>query len=216
MPISYAVIARGDAVLTHYTSTSGNFITVTSFLLQKISLNDSQVSYSYDGHMFHIIVERGTTFLCLTEESFDRRTAFAFFDTKSRFFSRYSDEVITQAAAFSLNDDFSRILANQMDYYSHNPAADKINQVKLQLENTKEQMNNNIEKLLSRMERVDLLVGNADTMNQQATKFQSQSKEVQWKIYKKNLKYMFFIVIIVVIILWLCASLFCGLSLRQC
>jgi len=97
--------------------------------------------------MFHIVVEKGITFLCLTEEAFERRVAYAFlFDTKSRFFSRYSEEVFIQAAAFSLNDDFSRILANQMDYYSHNPASEKINQVKLQIENTKEKMNNNIEK----------------------------------------------------------------------
>jgi len=81
---------------------------------------------------------------------------------------------------------------------------------------SKEKMNNNIEKLLSRMERVDLLVGNADTMSQQANKFQTQSNEVQWKIYKKNMKYMIFIVFIILIIIWLCASLFCGITLRQC
>jgi len=66
------------------------------------------------------------------------------------------------------------------------------------------------------MERVDLLVGNADTMSEQANKFQTQSNEVQSKIHSKNMKYMLFIVLIILVIIWLCASLFCGITLRQC
>jgi len=117
MPITYALVARGDVVLAHYTSTSGNFITVTSFLLKKIPSTDDQVSFQHNEHTFHYIVEKGITFLCLTEDSFDRRIAFAFlFETKDRCFSRYPQEALDRASAFSLNEEFSRVLANQMLY----------------------------------------------------------------------------------------------------
>jgi len=217
MPISYAVIARGDIVLAHFASTSGNFVTVTSILLSKIPSTDAQMSYQYDRFMFHYIVERGITILCLTEDTFDRKTAFAFlFDTKDRLFSRFEESVLQTASAFALNDEFSRLLSNQMDYYSHNPAADKINSARAQLNDTKHKMHSNIEKLLSRVEKVDLLVGQTDFATQQSQKFQTQSKEVQRTMYFKQLKYMSFLIFLSLIILWLFLSLFCGLTLRQC
>jgi vesicle-associated membrane protein 7 len=95
-------------------------------------------------YVFHYLVEEGITFLCLTEGNLDRRIAFAFlFETKERFFSRYSVNEIP-SGAFAVNNEFSKVLANQMEYFSHSPAADKINQVKEKLERTKHQMNQNI------------------------------------------------------------------------
>ena len=48
MAIFYAVVARGDVILAHHASTSGNFITIVTFLLNKMSKEDTQVTYSYD------------------------------------------------------------------------------------------------------------------------------------------------------------------------
>lgn len=48
MPIVYALISRGKTVLAEYTSTSGNFPTVTRVLLSKIPTENSKMSYVYD------------------------------------------------------------------------------------------------------------------------------------------------------------------------
>jgi len=165
---------------------------------------------------FHYLVEEGFIFLCLTEGEMDRRIAFAFlFETKDRFFSRFKPKEIP-LGAFSINNEFSKVLANQMDYYSHNPAADKIKFAKEQLSRTKQQVNENIDKLLSREEKVELLVGKTATLVDQSKMFQSQSKNLQWKIFLQNIKQFGFLLILGLIILWLTLSLFCGLSLRNC
>ena len=44
----YALVARGKTVLAEFTSTSGNFPTVTRVLLAKIPAEDSKMSYVYD------------------------------------------------------------------------------------------------------------------------------------------------------------------------
>lgn len=53
MPIIYSLVARGTVVLAEHTDSSGNFITVTHRLLEKIPINeDSKMSYIYDKYAF--------------------------------------------------------------------------------------------------------------------------------------------------------------------
>lgn len=49
--IVYALVAHGKTVLAEYTSTSGNFPTVTRVLLGKIPARDGKMSYVYDKYV---------------------------------------------------------------------------------------------------------------------------------------------------------------------
>ena len=80
MTILYALVARQNVVLAEYTFTSGNFPTITRVLLGKIPPEDGKMSYVYDQYVFHYIVEKKLTFLCMADESFKRRVPFAFLD----------------------------------------------------------------------------------------------------------------------------------------
>jgi vesicle-associated membrane protein 7 len=65
-------------------------------------------------HIFHYIVDDGITYLCLADEEFGRRIAFAFLeDVRNRFKATYGDRGKT-ALAYGMNADFSRVLQNQM------------------------------------------------------------------------------------------------------
>ena len=65
MPIVYALISCRKDVMAENTASSGNFPTVTRVLLSKIPDTDSKMSYAYDQHVFHYIVENGITFLII-------------------------------------------------------------------------------------------------------------------------------------------------------
>lgn len=80
MPIVYSLIARKKSVLAEYTSSTGNFPTVTRVLLAKIPEQDGKMSYVYDKHVFHYIVDQGMTFLCMSDENTKRRITFAFLE----------------------------------------------------------------------------------------------------------------------------------------
>ena len=47
-----------------------------------------------------------------------------------------------------MNEDFSRVLAKQMDYYSQNGGQDKVDRVKAEMDDVKNVMVDNIEKVL--------------------------------------------------------------------
>ena len=107
MPILYALVARGKTVLAEFTSTSGNFPTVTRFLLARIgdrtnthtqtqtqteagSDGSTKMSIIYDQHIFHYVVEEGTgmVYLCMVDDTeTKRRVPFLFLEEIQRRFT---------------------------------------------------------------------------------------------------------------------------------
>jgi len=217
MPIIYSLVARGSVVLAEFTSTSGNFTTVTRRILDKIPVsNDSKMSYVYDRHIFHYIVEDGFTYLCMADEEFGRRIPFAFLeDIKNRFRATYGDRGRT-ALAYGMNADFSRVLQNQMDYYSHNPQADRITRVRGEIDDVKSVMVHNIEKVLERGERIELLVDRTENMNQQAFKFKKQSTQLKRAMWWKNVKVMIILAFVIILIVYFIVSFACGFTFAKC
>jgi hypothetical protein len=114
MPILYALVARGKNVLAEYTSAQGNFPTVTRVLLSKIPDQDGKMSYVYDSHVFHYVVDNGITFLCMADEGMKRRLTFAFLDEIKRLWRHEFTAIEQTALAFSLNDQFSPMLRQQI------------------------------------------------------------------------------------------------------
>lgn len=70
--------------------------------------------WAIDRHYFHYAASDGLIYLCMSDEQFPRRIAFAFLDDiKTRFMSMYRNTFKT-AMAFGMNEEFSRVLQRQM------------------------------------------------------------------------------------------------------
>jgi vesicle-associated membrane protein 7 len=211
----HSLVANGRTVLAEFTSTSGNFPTVTRLLLQKIPPDDGKMSYVYDSHVFHYLVADGITYLCMADSQ-ERRIPFAFLeDIKNRFKYNYGDRGRT-AIAFQMNDDFGRDLQKQMAYYNANPAADNINRVRNQLEEVKGVMVQNIEKVLERGEKIELLVDKTDKLNNAAFKFERQSKKLKNAMWWRNLKMKLMIGLVVTLVLYIILGMACGFGFQKC
>jgi len=62
--------------------------------------------------------------------AFSGRVPFAFLeDIHGRFVKAYGRTALT-ALAYAMNDEFSRVLAQQMDYYSNDASADRITRMR--------------------------------------------------------------------------------------
>ena len=216
MPIVYALISRKKDVMAEFTASSGNFPTVTRVLLSKIPDADSKMSYVYDAHVFHYIVDQGITFLCMADESTKRRITFAFLeDIKQTWREKYGG-VEQTALAFSLNDSFSPILKQRIDFFNVNPAADTIGRVQAQIETVKDAMVENIEKVLERGEKIELLVDKTDRLNQQAFKFERQSRTLQRDMMCRKYRNYCLILLILSIIIIFIVFMACGIKLDKC
>eukprot|EP00558_Chaetoceros_sp_UNC1202_P009030 CAMPEP_0197233234 /NCGR_PEP_ID=MMETSP1429-20130617/1358_1 /TAXON_ID=49237 /ORGANISM="Chaetoceros sp., Strain UNC1202" /LENGTH=143 /DNA_ID=CAMNT_0042691449 /DNA_START=246 /DNA_END=674 /DNA_ORIENTATION=- len=143
------------------------------------------MTYVYDDYVFHYVVEDGICYLCMSDEKNKHRQPFAFLqDMKSRFLSQYGLEAAQRAIAFTFNEEFSTVIDERMEHYNSGGAVDNIDQVKNDIDRVKEGMVQNIEKVLERGEKIELLVDKTDRLNQQAFRFESTSrnlrKHMQW------------------------------------
>ena len=87
-----------------------------------------------------------------------------------------------------MNTEFARVLQDRMDFFNDNPAADSFGKVKNQIEDVKGVMVENIEKVLARGEKIELLVDKTEALNASARKFQKASKSLKDAMWWKNIK----------------------------
>ncbi|CAG8699036.1 3700_t:CDS:2, partial [Gigaspora rosea] len=113
-------------------------------------------------------------------------------DIKERFLANYSRERINEAPTYGLNE-FSKVISKQMEYFSSNPEADKLKKVHGEIEQVKDVMVHNIERVLERGERIELLVDKTDNLNQQAFAFKKRSTALRRSMWWKNTKLLFLI-----------------------
>lgn len=222
MTIIYALVSREKTVLAEYTATSasGNFATVTRVLLDKIPRTDGKMVYNYDDFTFHYITEAGICYLCMSDEKNKHRIPFGFLeDMKRSFTTKYGHEIPQAAIAFAMNEEFSPTIRERMDFYNSEDAdrsIDNIGAVKSQIEDVKDVMVQNIEKVLERGEKIELLVDKTDRLNQQAFRFEASSRSLRRALYWKKMR-CYAIVGVIAVLLIYCASVsMCGFDFHHC
>ncbi|CAG8438704.1 2505_t:CDS:2 [Funneliformis mosseae] len=215
MSLIYGLVARGPVILAEYTSSSGNFTQVTQAILEKIPPNNSKLTYVYDRYLFHYICEDGLTYMCMADDTFGRRIPFSFLqDIKERFLATYPKERANTALPYGMNE-FSKVIAKQMEYFSNDPHADKIKQVHGEIEQVRDVMVHNIERVLERGERIELLVDKTDTLNQRAFAFKKRSTALKRSMWWKNTKLMILLGFVIILLIYFVISLACGFPTWQ-
>mmetsp|Transcript_5082 Transcript_5082/g.7171 ORF Transcript_5082/g.7171 Transcript_5082/m.7171 type:complete len:180 (-) Transcript_5082:459-998(-) len=173
------------------------------------------MSYVYDQYVFHYIVENKITFLCMADESFKRRVPFAFLDdVKNRFFATYGDRGQT-AIAFSMNEDFGRVIQKQLEFYN-GPQADQFATVHKKLDDVKNVMVQNIEMVLERGEKLELLVDKSEQLQLDSFRFQKSSKKLRQAMFWKKVKIYLLVTFVIIIILYIFLAVICGPTFEKC
>ena len=74
----------------------------------------------------------------------------------------------------------------------------------------------NVEQVLSRGERIELLVDKTDNMATQATAFRRGARTVRRDMRWKNSKMLVLTVVVVLFLIWVIVAQFCGVGLNHC
>jgi vesicle-associated membrane protein 7 len=214
--ILYALISRGSTVLAEYTNSSGNFPTITRVLLGKIPENeDGKKSYIYDNHVFHYIVENRIIYLCMCDEKDKTRVPFLFLQDVNKEFNELYSESAHIAIAFTFNSEFAPILKERMEYFN-NPSSDSFATVNSKIHDVKDVMVKNVEILLERGEKLELLVDKTDRLHQSAFKFERSGRHLRIALFWKRVKMFFGVSILVILVTWITSSSICGFDYSKC
>ncbi|KAK8943684.1 Vesicle-associated membrane protein 725 [Platanthera guangdongensis] len=241
----YSFVARGTVILAEYTEFTGNFTSIASQCLQKLPASNNKFTYNCDNHTFNYLVEDGYSELpifsilifyhayCVVAiESVGRQIPIAFLErVKEDFNKRYGGGKAATAVANSLNRDFGSKLKEHMQYcVDHPEEISKLAKVKAQVSEVKGVMMENIEKVLDRGEKIELLVDKTENLRSQvirnhctnsvlyfifkAQDFRQQGTKMRRKMWLKNMKVKLIVLgiviaLILIIILSVCHGFKC-------
>ncbi|XP_043693126.1 vesicle-associated membrane protein 727 isoform X2 [Telopea speciosissima] len=222
----YSFVAKGTIVLAEHTSFSGNFSTIAIQCLQKLPSNSNKYTYSCDGYTFNFLIDSGFVFLVVADEAVGRSMPFVLLErVKDDFKQQYGASIGSDSThpladdddddlfedrfsiAYSLDREFGPRLKEHMQYcMSHPEEISKLSKLKAQITEVKGVMMDNIEKVLDRGEKIELLVDKTENLQFQADSFQRQGRQLRRKMWLQNLRFKLMVggaIIALIIILWL-------------
>ncbi|XP_020260362.1 vesicle-associated membrane protein 727-like [Asparagus officinalis] len=227
-PLIYSFVAKGTVVLAEHTSFSGNFSTIAVQCLQRLPPNSNKYTYSCDGHTFNFLLDRGFVFLVVADEAVGRSVPFVFLErVRDDFMKRYGSSISVEdqhpladdedddlfedrfSIAYQLDRGFGPVLREHMQYcISHPEEMGKLSKLKAQITEVKGVMMENIEKVLDRGEKIELLVDKTENLQFQADSFQRQGRQLRRKMWLDNLKFKLMVgggLAALILIIWLMA-----------
>ncbi|KAJ0503656.1 putative Longin domain, v-SNARE, coiled-coil domain-containing protein [Helianthus annuus] len=229
MTIVYTLVARGSVVLAEFSGVQTNASTIARQILEKMAGDsDMNVSFSQDRYIFHVKRNDGLTVLCMADDVSGRRIPFAFLEDIHQRFVRTYGRAVLSAPAYGMNDEFSRVLSQQMEYYSNDPNADKINRLKGEMSQVRTDMIQNIDEVLERGDRLEILVDKTATMQNKTLRFKKQSRRYRNAIWWRNVKLMyithsvfyfvlFALIFLLLVLVYVVVAFACnGLTLHSC
>jgi vesicle-associated membrane protein 7 len=121
--------------------------------------------------------------------------------------------------AYGANEDFSPTLQQLMAHYSGHDVSlgtERIQQVAGEIEEVRQVMCENIEAVLERGEKIELLVDKTENLNHQAFRFRGATRSLRRQMWLQNLKVMLCVAFAVGIGALFIAMLSCGMDFHKC
>ncbi|CAK9162385.1 unnamed protein product [Ilex paraguariensis] len=163
-------------------------------------------------------------------ESAGRQLPMAFLERiKEDFTKKYGGGKAATAVANSLNREFGPKLKEQMQYcvdhpeeisklakvkaqycVDHPEEISKLAKVKAQVSEVKGVMMENIEKVLDRGEKIELLVDKTENLRSQAQDFRTQGTQMRRKMWLKNMKIKLIVLGIIIALILIIVLSVCG------
>ncbi|RYP16840.1 hypothetical protein DL765_004861 [Monosporascus sp. GIB2] len=218
-PLLYSCIAHNTTILSECTtSASSQASSLASVILPKINHETPQkLTYTHGSHHIHYIAEApsgsdtpspsagGLTFLVVAESSLGRRVPFGFlFEIRRRFYDEFPPAATDFAdlpnyGAAGFNASLKSLM---VDFGTTSGGRDDaISNVQREIDDVRGIMTRNIEGLLERGERIDLLVDKTDRLGGSAREFRVRSRGLKRRMWWKNIKLMGLLALVLVLII---------------
>lgn len=219
MAILYCVVARKTTVLAKYASCVGNFSEISDLVLAKIPAQDGKMTYSHGNYLYHYITQNNITTLAITDDDFERSQAFQFLESVKEKFIRQFGERAQNAIPYSMNTEFSLVICSEIKRHNtpEQRDPDRISSLQEEVDQVKDIMVANIDSIVERGEKLDLLVDKTETLSSNAVTFKITSRNLQRAMWWKNIKMTVGVAVAVIVIIYFIVSMSCGgLDWKNC
>ena len=154
--IFYALVARERVVLCDGSHGQvGHFEQSSQTVLDGLSPAITMISYESSGHLYHIMVSNGLTYLCVSDRDFDRQIAFDFLkELEGRFISVGLQQRANYARPYTLRQEFGRIMDSLLEKYSTD-YDDQLNRLQHEVNDLEGIMVENIEQVVRKSDNLN-------------------------------------------------------------
>ena len=211
MPIFYGLVVReAKTVMWEYTDYGGNFQQITRQLFPYIDKNKKK-SFQTNEYFFHCIDDEGISFLWMADEKTDRKVAYAFLEEmKKAFYNTFNTLEIQNARSYELK--FSDQIKQKMEFFNENGFAldNKSEEVLRQLQDVKNVMITNMEKLLERDFKIEVCLAKSRDLNQYSLTYKKRAKSYNRMQRNRRIWYIIGGILILAIVIFVIILISCG------
>eukprot|EP01062_Namystynia_karyoxenos_P060215 TRINITY_DN51741_c0_g1_i1.p1 TRINITY_DN51741_c0_g1~~TRINITY_DN51741_c0_g1_i1.p1 ORF type:complete len:267 (+),score=87.33 TRINITY_DN51741_c0_g1_i1:87-803(+) len=185
-------------------------------ILSRISLEKAtKMSYSYEKLHFHLVVDEHVCYMCLADADFGCRIPYDFLEkTKNQFRAAFAAQW-HRVRDLSEQDCRSFVPTLKKQMRSSNED-DKIKQIGNQVEATIGVMQENIESILSRGERIDILVARSSSLQGESRVFERRARGLKWEMCKRRALMVGGAVLLCAILLLIILMIACNPNFEKC
>ncbi|CCX32108.1 synaptobrevin-domain-containing protein [Pyronema domesticum] len=222
-PLLYSCIAHGTTILCEHSSpgtASVNASSLAAIVLPKIPHDEAKkLTYTHGPHNIHFIatasssvLPQGLSFIVISPSSVTRKLPFGFLiEIQKLFLARYTQSSLADAPPYGCAE-FNSVLKSTMARFSQGGEdEDVVIKAQREIESVRGIMTENIERVLERGERIDLLVDKTAGLQTGSREFRVRSRGLRRRMWWKNTKLMMLLVFVCIFLLYLFVGFGCGL-----
>ncbi|KAJ6183759.1 Synaptobrevin [Penicillium mononematosum] len=213
----YSCIAHRTTILAEHSSPGSSSTaasSLASIILPKITHDKPQkLTFTHERLFVHYIADSPTGSQSedgnIAEPNSHAPLSFVM---KRKFLTTY-DPSTTEFASLPAYGcaAFNNELRSLLQAYNTAPPADSLASARREIDSVRDIMTENIERVLERGERIDLLVDKTDRLGGSAHDFRIRSRGLRRRMWWKNTKLMIMMVVVVIFLLYLFIGMGCGL-----
>jgi vesicle-associated membrane protein 7 len=215
----YCMVARGkDTILAEYSGCSGNFTSYVPQVMRKLDISKLLSNYVLERYSFFVLAREGYVYLVLADSNYELRIAISFLkEVEALFKSRFSESERRHAIAYKLNESFQPALKAKVQEYSEKRNVDKISQLKQKMSELEEQAMKNLDKIIERGEKIDIMVERTKVMSETSYDLRTQATSVRRTMWWRNKKMCLLLVLLVLFVIFVIVLIACGgFSFSKC
>lgn len=211
MPIKYSCINDGATLLADFPSDADpKFVETMQKVLSTVPPREYRrktIDDKESGVNYHYISNgEGCIVACVTSSDMRMRTVFAFLEAV---------EPLVRGNGGAELRNGKKLLQQKMEFYN-NPQNDKITALNDDINQVVDVMMDNMDKVLTRGDRIDTLQEKSSNLAEQAQQFQDRSTELKRALCMKNLKFTLMIVFAVILVIIIILMIACKPNFSNC
>lgn len=149
-------------------------------------------------------------------DSAQARVPFAFLESiKTNFRERYTKQAIESAISYSFESAMAGFLSEKMAFYNSGQAG-AFGNVEGKINEVKNVMVQNIDSILARGEKLDMLVDRTQELQESSKQFRNQSRQLRSAMFWKKMRLYIGVFFALVLGIWLLTSFICGFDYSKC